>query len=339
MGTTPAPPPDVVAAANEDIPIALKWSLVDDRGTPYREFRRTLTPRYWLIWLHIGAGYVVLVGSVAALVAWAPPLPVGLAFAALGALVIGYALAYLNNFFHEATHYNLLPRRRVNDLATNLLMGWLFGSSISTYRKIHFQHHRALGTTQDSENSYFDPLRIRYLVEGLFGLKVIRTLRRYRQTEKRREDRGGDQERRALDRSRLLWLLVAAIANLALAALLWVLGSPAAALAWVGGVVLAFPFFVSLRQLLEHRSEHASPVIDYTHVDHGAVNRLFGDGPVADTLGSAGFSRHALHHWEPTLSYTRLKDLERYLLRSPARDAVVRRQTSYRETFLRLLEL
>jgi hypothetical protein len=60
---------------------------------------------------------------------------------------------------------------------------------------------------------------------------------------------------------------------------------------------------------------------------------------VANTLGSAGFNRHALHHWEPNLSYTRLQDVERYLLRTPVAPAVRSRQTTYWDTFLRLLEL
>jgi fatty acid desaturase len=208
-------------------------------------------------------------------------------------------------------------------------MGWLFGSSIAGYRRVHLQHHRALGTTEDSENSYFDALRVRYLVSSLAGLRVLRVLRHRREVERRSEPAGG---------SRVLWLTVTAAVNLALAAGLWLLGAEVAAVAWLLGLLVAFPFFVSLRQLLEHRSEDAQAAVDYRVVDHGAVNRLFGDGPVASTLGSAGFNRHALHHWEPTLSYTRLADVEEYLLRTPIAPAVRARQTTYRDTFLRLLE-
>jgi fatty acid desaturase len=324
------------SGVSNDIPISLKATLVDSRGVAWRDFRRTLRPRYGRVWRDIALGYAGVVAVLVVLGIWGPELPVGLLAAAAGALLIGYALAYLNNFFHEATHYNLLPDRRWNDLATNLLMGWIFGSSIATYRKIHFQHHRALGTTEDSENSYFDPLGTRYLVEGLFGLKAIRSLRRYRAMERRRAERRGE---RALDRSRFAWLAGGIVLNAALVAALWLLVSPVPALAWAGGVLLAFPFFVSLRQALEHRSEDADPHVDYTRVDHGPVNRLFGDGPVSSSLGGAGFNRHALHHWEPTVSYTRLSDIEAYLMRTEAADLVRSRSTSYPETFLRLFEL
>lgn len=320
-----------------DIPLSLKGELVDREGVPYREFRKALRPRYGRIWRDIALGYAALAATVAGLAIWDPGFPLAIAAVAAGALLLGYALAFLNNFFHEAAHYNLAPSRERNDLLANSLMGWLFGSSIGTYRKIHFQHHRALGTTEDSENSYFDPLRTRYLVEGLSGLKLLRTMRRWREMEHRREARPGTDDPTP---SRLGWSLIAAAANLGIAAALWFgLQAEAASLAWLAGLLLVFPFFVSLRQLLEHRSEGANPQVDYREVDHGAVNRLFGDGPVASTLGSAGFNRHALHHWEPNVSYTRLGDLEGYLLETPAAEHVRRRQTSYAETFTRLFEL
>src|SRR6059058_5583423 len=99
-----------------DIPLGLKWSLVDDRGVPYREFRRGLKPRWWRVWLEIGAGYAVIAAVLTLLVAWSPGFPQGLAAAAVGALLIGYAIQFLGNFLHEAGHYNLVPGRRRNDL-------------------------------------------------------------------------------------------------------------------------------------------------------------------------------------------------------------------------------
>ena len=320
-----------------DIPIELKGALVDADGVAYRDFRAGLRPRYAKVWLDLLAAYAVLVAVIASLAIWDPSGATAVAAALGGALVAGYTIAFINNFFHEAAHYNLLPSRKANDVATNALMGWLFASSIALYRPIHFAHHRSLGTTMDSENSYFDPLRVRYLFEGITGLKVRRTLRRYRETEGKRA--AGTAEQSATARQRLLWLGIAAAANGAIVVGLALAGRWAAAAAWAAGELLVFPFFVSLRQTLEHRAEDADPAADFTQVDHGAVNRLFGDGPVSSTLGSAGFNRHALHHWEPQLSYTRLADLERYLLRTELAEQVTARQTSYPLTFLRLLEL
>jgi fatty acid desaturase len=320
-----------VEVASNDIPLALKGELVDDRGTPYRDFRRGLTPRWYRVWLELGGAYLVLAGVLAGIAAIDPSWQLSLLVVPAGALAIGYTIHFINCFFHEAAHYNVLPNRRLNDVATNLLMGWLFGSSIALYRKIHWQHHRALGTTMDSENSYFDPLGVGYLLQGVTGLKALRTLRQYHRTERSGQAEG--------DRvSRFVWMAIAALVNAGIAAALVLLGSVPAAIAWLLGLLVVFPFVGSLRQLLEHRSESADPQLDYHEVDHGPVNRLFGDGPLASTVGSAGFNRHAIHHWEPQLSYTRLADVESYLLRTEAAPLVRERQTTYADTFLRLLE-
>jgi fatty acid desaturase len=327
----------LAAPTVHDIPISTKATLADASGVGYREFRRGLKPRWARVWADLALAYGVLAAVVATLVIWNPVGIAGAASALGGALVLGYTIAFINNFFHEAAHYNVFPGRKANDVLTNALMGWVFGSSIALYRQIHFQHHRALGTTMDSENSYFDPLRVRYLVEGLMGLKVLRTLRRYSEVEAERDSHKATAA--PPHRQRLLWLGVAASANGAIVLALAATGRWAAAAAWALGELAVFPFFVSLRQTLEHRAEEAEAGVDYRTVDHGAVNRLFGDGPVASTMGSAGFNRHALHHWEPQVSYTRLKDLERWLMDTELAPAIEERQTSYARTFLRLLEL
>lgn len=70
------------------------------------------------------------------------------------------------------------------------------------------------------------------------------------------------------------------------------------AASWTIGILVVFPFFGAVRQLLEHRGEYAHKSQDYTLIPHGEVNRMFGDGPLASTLGAAGFNRHLLHSWE-----------------------------------------
>jgi hypothetical protein len=59
-----------------------------------------------------------------------------------------------------------------------LLPGYLefVTTNIESYRKIHWDHHRFLGTTQDTENSYFRPLNNRFIIENLFGIHAIRVI-------------------------------------------------------------------------------------------------------------------------------------------------------------------
>src|SRR5262249_20253088 len=105
------------------------------------------------------------------------------------------------------------------------------------------------------------------------------------------------------------------------------------AIGWTVGFLVVFPFFGAVRQVLEHRDEKADSSVDYAQTPHGPINRLFGDGPLASTLGGAGFNRHLIHHWEPQISYTRLREVERFLLETSAAEDLRRRQTTYWRTF------
>lgn len=306
-----------------------KSELVDPSGLTFWEFRRGLTPLYGAAWMQIAAGWTACFALVGAHMALA-----GLSIAAAAvaapvfAAAIGFTIAFLQLFLHEAAHWNLHPRRRVNDLLTDLFVSGPVGMDVAGYRPVHFDHHRFLGTPDDTEISYFDPLNIRFVVESLLGLKALRTLRRRaRHLEKKAAPKSA--------RKRLVFAYGAAL-NGALALFLALGGWWPAALAWGLGVAVFFPFFGALRQLLEHRDEYASDDVDYTETVHGAIHRLFGDGMLASTLGGAGFNRHLLHHWDPQLSCTRLRELERFLMTTKARPFLEEHSTTYGRTFRKL---
>jgi fatty acid desaturase len=313
-----------------------KERLRDARGTSYRDFVRALAPRYGVVWLHIACGYAALLGSgllVAALDGrWLGVLVERAIGVSLGALLFGYALAFLHLFLHEAAHWNLAPSRVWNDRLANLLLGSFLGVDVRSYRPIHWEHHRHLGTTRDTERSYFEALSPRFVVESLTGIRVLRVLAGRRRALAATPTKG--EERATGSRHQPL---TAALLNLALLALLVLTGNHAVALAWALGLGVVFPFLASVRQVLEHRDERARAAVDYASVDHGAVNRMFGSGPLASTLGGAGFNRHLLHHLEPQLSYTRLAELERFLLGTEVREALLAHRATYLGTFVRLL--
>ncbi|MCW5892124.1 MAG: fatty acid desaturase [bacterium] len=300
-------------------------ALVASDGVSFRDFRRRLTPRWGVLWGEIALGFVGLAAAAAL-----PCLTrdAGLAGAAAGTLAgglgIGVALAYLGNFFHEAAHWNLAPSRAWNDRLANLLIGPLILQEIEHYRRVHFTHHRHLGMPEDQEYTYVRPLDWWFVASGLTGLAVLETLSRPAPQS------GG----RRLSGRALVMALVAHGSVLGVAALA---GQWTLVLAWLGGAGAVLPFVAALRTLLEHRDLAARPEVDYRRVPHGPVNRLFGDGVLARTLGSAGFNRHLLHHWEPQVPCTRLADLERFLLSTPAADDVRRHRTTYAATFRALL--
>lgn len=318
----------------EDRFIRLRDTLCASDGRKYREFKASLEPHYLRAWTQIALGYLAMILTGIGLYALLPmPWWLALPTATGGAAVIGYAMAFVNLFFHEAAHYNLSASRARNDLLANLFIGLPVGGSIQNYRPIHFGHHRHHGTPMDTERSYFDPLNTRFIVESLFGLRTMRALA-YRSTL----DREPAAEKPAQSAAQVgrVMMVAGGLFNLLLIAVCVWQGAWPVALAWVGGVFVVFPFLAALRQVLEHRDEFASAESDYRQVPHGRINRLFGDGPLSTTLGGAGFNRHLLHHWEPQVSCTRLKDLEAFLLDTQLGEELRGRQTTYPSIFVRL---
>ena len=334
------PPPDsrlAEYAGVDDIARLLKkGDLSDPSGVSYWQFRRGLSPRYGAAWMQIAAGWAAcfaLAGLHAALAEWS--VVAAVAAIPVFATGVGFGVAFLQLFLHEAAHWNLHPRRGANDLLSDLFVSGPVGMDVGSYRPIHFDHHRFLGSPADTEISYFDPLNIRFVAESLLGVKALRTIRR---RSRRLSEKAGTAEKKAAAKSGRKWLVFVygAVFNGGLLLFLALGGWWPAALAWALGVAVFFPFFGALRQLLEHRDEHASDGADYTETVHGAVHRLFGDGMVASTLGGAGFNRHLLHHWDPQLSCTRLRELERFLTTTQARGFLEGRRTTYGRTFRKL---
>jgi fatty acid desaturase len=307
-----------------------KSSLTDSRGVDFLAFRKNLRPNFVKVWFHIGTGLVLLalVLAVFARMEGQDRYYAMLAFLP-AAVLIGYLIAFINLFFHEAAHHNIAPNRRLNDFLANLFIGTLVLQDIRQYRRIHFDHHRYLGTTRDTERSYFDPLSPRFLLESLLGVRVLKVvLLREKVSRSVDNGSGGVQKKSMLNFQVLVGLaLHASIVGAAVSS-----HRPFTAVAWIVGVGLLYPFWNAVRQSLEHRSERAHADVDYSAFDHGACNRLFGDGLFAGTFGGAGFNRHLLHHWEPQISYTCLKQVEEFLLDTKAAPALLEYRTTYWKT-------
>src|SRR5262249_18789887 len=105
---------------------------------------------------------------------------VPLVSACSGAVPIGYWIAYLMLFQHEGAHYNLAPARSVNDRLCDCLISRIIGTSVDQYRVVHFEHHRAFGTIEDTERTYFSSLNLSFIVRSLFGVRAFEVMRHRR---------------------------------------------------------------------------------------------------------------------------------------------------------------
>ena len=315
-----------------DAPALRRSSLVDRQGRTFPDFRRSLTPRYRIVWFHIAIGWLMVASTATALVIgedhMAGELVGQLALIVFGAVAIGFWLHFLLLFQHEGSHYNLAANRSMNDWLTNAAVGIFVGEDVRNYRKVHLDHHRYLGTQRDTEHSYFEPLDVRFFLRSLSGLRMFRVIAARWATIEHTTD-GVDVARPSHLTPVFLIAMTFNGAIVLIGALTdhWVFS-----VSWILASLMVLPLLISVRQLLEHRSESADPTVDYTKFPHGAVNRLFGVGPLASTLGAAGFNRHLLHHWDAGVSYTRLGELERFLLDTEFGSALRQRQTTYVST-------
>ena len=311
--------PVVAADAPPVTPTAFRQLMLLETGQAYANFRKTLMPDYRRVLVDIALGYGALAGLLVVL-AQADTIPTGIGAAVLGAVGIGFFVAYLQLFIHEGAHYNLAADRRTNDRIADWLICWQVGTSIAAYRAIHAEHHRHLGKPGDTEVSYRHALTPRFMIEMLTGLHAMRVFASRKSNAKIQSTQ---VTRVSLLRG--LCLHAALLGGLVSAGAWW------AAVAWCGGIAVVFPFFAAVRQLLEHRPTEG--MVD----DGDAVTRLFDDSVFGRVFGGAGFNRHMLHHLEPQISYTRLGDLESYLARTSMAATLDARRSTYGGAFLELI--
>lgn len=294
----------------------------------YSQWRKNLRPFYKVVWRDIFLGWVSLISIAVASIALCNT-SFDFINILFSSMLFGFALAYLSLFLHEAAHFNLTASKKYNDLLANIFLCLLFGVDIKMYRKIHWIHHRRLGTPFDTENSYFNTPNLKFIVETLTGIHLLRIIIK-------RNNANCSTKRSKLKGMKMLFM--SSLVNLIFILILFTWNRWPTAIAWITGMLIIFPFFATIRQILEHRDEFAVKNRDYNKWYHGKVSRLFDSSFFSRVFGGAGFNKHMLHHWDPTISYTRLKDLEVFLREcDETKDIIGKTQTSYFKVFKRLI--
>lgn len=69
----------------------------------------------------------------------------------LACVWIGARLHALGIMAHDGTHGLLTPHRRLNDLVVELCLAWPVFLSLTSYRRMHRDHHRFLNTERDPD--------------------------------------------------------------------------------------------------------------------------------------------------------------------------------------------
>jgi len=303
-------------------------------GLVWKDFRRQLKPNFSVVIANILLSWSMIALAVLAFVALnALPTWVAYAFIPLGGLWYAFWVQSYSSHFHEAAHYNFAPRH-LNDPLARIFLTPFIGLDVKSYRVSHWQHHRFLGDPRDTEISYHEPLTLTRILEGFSGLYLVRSLARYLWNYRRiNQPVASARPETSKPFSFFGPVAYALVVQSLILFLLFRFVSLPAAIAWAFGFFLVGSFLSILRQTLEHRSLDAPGGVDFKKVAHGAVNRLFGVDLLSKNFGGAGFNRHLLHHWDPTISYTRFDELEAFLLQSELHDELERQRTTYWKTF------
>jgi fatty acid desaturase len=304
--------------------------LCDAQGLRWKDAKKKLRPRYGTVWIDIFLRYALIFVVLVSMLTLHQKMESSFEKAILAvfsALALSLIVANLLLFFHEGAHHNLARSRRVNDLLTNIFLAPFVGLEIGHYRKHHWQHHLYLGTEKDTEISYRTPLSIKQLTLELSGIYHVKAALSYLVQKKvatRSEPFG------VVNRTVLVSLAAFAAFHLTLSVALWVAVGIFPALSWILGVVFFAPLWNRLRQTLEHRPQILQHPLD-------ATTRSFGNSLLAKAFGAAGFNYHLLHHWDPTISYTRLEEMEHFVLQTQLKDAYLNCTDSYPVVLRKLL--
>lgn len=311
----------------------IKKHLKNSDGISYLEFLNSLKSNYIMVWKDICLGYLALILCMAlSLYALrAQLLPAGMIIF-IGSFFVGYCFHYIFLFLHEAAHLNIHPSRKWNDRFTNLFITSWVGLDIKKYRILHFKHLSHLGTTFDSEITYFQPLTFVFILKFFFGTYLLEIVISYLNGEKAENLKS----ERNVPKHFSSQILLAVFLHLLVLIMCWQIGGVELVCIWLIGMGIFSFLLTALRQILEHRSEFALDEVNYRQIDHGEETRMFGDGLIDSTFGAAGFNRHLLHHWEPQVSYTNLKELENFLCDTPLKEEINSKRSTYLTTFYRL---
>ena len=237
----------------------------------------------------------------------------------LGFVVIASRQLALTHMVHDASHFRLLPNKKLNDLVSDLFFAAPVMITTQQYRAQHLEHHKHLGHARlDTDRRAWYSIRhghfLRRSAQILLGGEALATFLSYAD----HGTRGNDGDAPPRQKSALLrrLLLVAVTHALLLVYCVW-LGE-----AWLYFALWLLPMFTLTMYLLTLRVIAEHQTIDYAQQGRDAFEQDIAD-PLIRTLqpgwldrfllGSLNFFYHHEHHLAPSVRYANLPRLHALL--------------------------
>jgi fatty acid desaturase len=310
--------------------------LTNSDGETYSAFRSRLKTNYARVALSITSSFVlcllltfVMINQLAHSI-----------LLLFGVIPLSLIQLRLLNVTHEGAHYLLAPSRKVNDAFCNFVSGWFFVVAVDQYRITHIEHHRNLGESGDPENAHMDKLDLTWLLSAFSGIRTYKTLflrKNIRKTVINKREKVVRVSH---------WLVPTVGIVMHFSILLWIFrnGFSLGEICYLTATYFITPGLGMLRNLLEHRYvEIVDPSVWNTLTGRisgvkvtQATTRTFTQSILSQLYGSMGFTRHLLHHWDPSISFQNLKSVHQFILDSEVGHLVLSTDTTFTRQFISL---
>ena len=250
---------------------------------------------------------IVCLYGVAALSVWLAVAKLGPWSWPAAVIVVGLCQHALFILLHDAAHYGAYPKRSVNDVIGDVLIGVPLGSRLKYYRALHNRHHHHVRDEIDPEMRMLAaivcPSRGRAVLEALTGVTALRTVLWYQGFIRESWREGLTQGSALGDTLAFAAVWGPAVAVAAWTGTLWALG-----LFWVLPLAVVFMPLAKLQSYSDHTLE--LPVGE-SEFDRSLTRRF---GFFADLIFNpfqAG--EHLAHHLFPSVPWYNMPSFVRHL--------------------------
>lgn len=298
----------------------------------YAEFRNKLRTPY----IRVQSGILFSLATIIAFVIFFENKTFNIIESVLLVAYLALTQHRLLNVIHEGAHWLISKNRRFNDFFCNLVAGVFFLVDVDQYRQTHIQHHRKLGTDIDPENSHMEKLDATWLIASFTGIGSIRKIIQRKQSRNKFKMESKVRH--------FAVPFVGIFLHVVLTIYFVRNASTSAIFIWFLATYFISPGLGLLRNLLEHRyvenvdAEVWKTLLDasYKLNETQVTTRRFTKSKLSRLYGSMGFTRHLIHHWDPSISFIHLQKVDKFLLQTQIGPALEKTNSTFTSTFLHL---
>jgi fatty acid desaturase len=249
-------------------------------------------------------------------------------------IIIGLIFHHIQNIIHAAIHNNLHKNLKINDFIANIL-GLFTASEINEVKKIHWKHHKFVGTYDDPESSYLYPLNLKKIIFYFLGVAMVQYALGYSKQTSENAEKNFINKILSLFTLHRTFSLIFHLTCLSF--FYFYLQSSVISFSWIYAFFALLPFFNSMQNILEHAETRG--IRNSRNYKIKPVNRNFASDIFSKYIyGNFGSNKHALHHWDPSIHYSSLDEVCEFLEQSNFSETIKNHKSKYLEALKKILK-